>query len=241
MFRQFWTELWYLLLFMAGGFVLILVLSMLAGNLSFLSAVTVMHLVQWGQNLLVFILPTLFWVRWYLKKPISATLGLRKAPLKYYLIAIALVLVVSFPMDWLAEWSKEALPLPEVFRQMAEDESKQQESILQEMLSPSGFFGWMECILLMSVLTAIAEELVFRGAILSSFIRTGVNRHLTAILVGLIFSIIHFDLYGLIPRWILGTLFCYLYFWSGSLFPPILAHALNNLLALIQYKSGELF
>ena len=55
-------------------------------------------------------------------------------------------------------------------------------------------------------------------------------------IVGLIFSLIHMEFYGLIPRWILGTCFVYLVYYTGSIWPSVLAHAINNLYALMQYK-----
>lgn len=239
--RSFWTEVWYLLLFIAVGFVLVMAISFIAMAFGYGNDVVSLHIIQWGQNLLVFILPVLCWVRWYLKQPVCSTLGFRSAQPKHYLLAAISILLLSFPMDWFAQWAQESLPWPESLRAMAQAEQQQQEAIMKLLLSPSGFLGWTECILLISILTAIAEEVVFRGALLSCFRRAGINRHVTAIVIGLIFALIHFDLYGLLPRWLLGTLFCYLLFWSGSLWPPILAHALNNLLALIQYKNGELF
>lgn len=237
---RFWTELWYLLLFIATGFVIVFGLSFVTAGI-FTNQTVNLHVLQWEQNVFVFIVPTLIWVHWYLKQPVCTTLGLHKAQPKYYLLAVLLIMLLSFPMDWFASWAKDTLPWPESLRQMAEAEAIQQESILQLLLAPSGFFGWMENILLMSVATAIAEEFVFRGALLSCFRRADVGQHLTAIAVGFIFALIHFDLYGLLPRWVLGSLFCYLYYWSGSLWPAVTAHAINNFMALLQYKNGELF
>lgn len=239
--RKFWTEVWYLLLFIALGFLAVLALSLATSFIFPETQVAYLHIIQWAQNLFVFILPTLCWVRWYLKQPVCETLGFKSAQPKYFVIAILLILALSYPMDWFAAWTKDTLPWPEALRQMAEAEARQQEHIFNLMLSPSGFLGWTENILLMSVITAIAEETVFRGALLTCFRRAGFGQHATAIAVGFIFALIHFDLYGLLPRWVLGSLFCYLYFWSGSLWPPIAAHAINNLMALIQYKNGELF
>ena len=105
------------------------------------------------------------------------------------------------------------------------------------MLSVNGIGGWFELVLQMSVATAIAEELAFRGALLTIFRRyTKLNKHVIAILIGFIFSAIHMEIYGLIPRWLLGTLFVYLVYHSGSIWPSVLAHALNNLYALLEYK-----
>ena len=129
------------------------------------------------------------------------------------------------------------MPLPDAIRQYAENETATQDALLAKMLDVHGLSGWLELVLLMSIATAIGEELTFRGALLTIFRRyTKFNRHLIAILVGLIFSAIHMEIYGLIPRWILGTLFVYLVYYTGSIWPAVLAHALNNLYALLEYK-----
>jgi hypothetical protein len=48
-----------------------------------------------------------------------------------------------------------------------------------------------------------------------------------------IFSTMHFQFYGFIPRLLLGAFFGYLAFWSRSLWLPIFAHTLNNSMVVI--------
>jgi membrane protease YdiL (CAAX protease family) len=43
----------------------------------------------------------------------------------------------------------------------------------------------------------------------------------------------HFQFFGFIPRMLLGALFGYLYYWTGSLWVSAFAHALNNSMAVI--------
>lgn len=226
---------------MALGMVVVVILVLLQSHYLADHPVLNLHLTQWEQNVLLFIVPVLWWVKSYLKRPVYSTLGIRHSETKWLLLAAAAIIAIAYPMDELANWMKESLPWPDVLRQMAEEEQEEQEKLFGLLLSPSGPLGWIENILLMAVITGIGEELVFRGALLSCFRRANINQHLSAWLIGFIFAMVHFDLYGLLPRWFLGTLFCYLFFWSGSLWPSILAHAINNFLALLQYKNGELF
>ena len=44
----------------------------------------------------------------------------------------------------------------------------------------------------------------------------------------LIFSAMHFQFYGFVPRLVLGAFFGYMYLWSGSLWVPVVGHAINN-------------
>ena len=57
--------------------------------------------------------------------------------------------------------------------------------------------------------------------------------HIAIWTTAIIFSAMHFQFYGFIPRVLLGAFFGYLAFWSGSLWLPIFAHALNNSLVVL--------
>ena len=52
-------------------------------------------------------------------------------------------------------------------------------------------------------------------------------------LTAIIFSAIHLQFYGFLPRVFPGAIFGYLYLFSGSLIYPILAHILNNTFTVI--------
>ena len=83
-------------------------------------------------------------------------------------------------------------------------------------------------LLVIALLPAIGEELVFRGIIQNEFWRGTKNIHLSIWLAAIIFSAIHIQFYGFVPRVLLGALFGYLYYWSGNLLIPIFAHFFNN-------------
>ena len=53
------------------------------------------------------------------------------------------------------------------------------------------------------------------------------------IITSILFSLIHFHLNGLIPRFILGCVLGYMFYWTKSLWIPIIAHFTNNALAII--------
>lgn len=237
--RTFWTELWYFLLLLMAGFIIVAIVTAGATAIQadLLNSVWYYHLIQWTQTLVVMVIPALLWCRWRLGEPISSGLRVSNcANWKQYLLVFALSLVSLPLLDILAEACR-SIPLPDALKAIADEESANQELILQKMLSVNGFGGWFELIMLMSVATAIGEELTFRGALLALFRRySSCNKHVVAVVIGLVFSIIHMEIYGLIPRWILGTAFVYLVYYTGCIWPAVLAHAINNLYALMQYK-----
>ena len=91
---------------------------------------------------------------------------------------------------------------------------------------------------LMAVLPALAEELSFRGTlqqILAESQESGVKSHIAIWVTAFIFSAIHMQFYGFVPRMLMGAMFGYLFVWSGSLWIPILLHFINNGLAVVAY------
>ncbi len=92
-----------------------------------------------------------------------------------------------------------------------------------------------------AVLPGIGEELVFRGLLQKEFIKSGVNVHVSIWLAAILFSTMHMQFFGFVPRMFLGALFGYLYHWSGSLSLAMFAHFVNNaasVTALYFYQQG---
>ena len=88
-------------------------------------------------------------------------------------------------------------------------------------------------ILVIGILAGIGEEYLFRGVLQPKLHRYTGNAHAGIWIAAVIFSAIHFQFYGFLPRLMLGALFGYLYYFSGSLVYPIVAHILNNALTVV--------
>ena len=88
-------------------------------------------------------------------------------------------------------------------------------------------------ILVIAVVPAIGEELLFRGYLQQKLVNWLSNSHTAILITAFLFSAIHFHLQGIIPRFVLGVLLGYLFYWSNSLWLPILAHFVNNAQAVI--------
>jgi uncharacterized protein len=88
-------------------------------------------------------------------------------------------------------------------------------------------------ILVIGVFAGIGEEMFFRGLIQPKMKHYTNSSHWGIWLTAIIFSAIHVQFYGFLPRVFLGALFGYMYLYSGSLFYPILAHIFNNTLTVI--------
>jgi membrane protease YdiL (CAAX protease family) len=90
-------------------------------------------------------------------------------------------------------------------------------------------------LVVIALIPAVGEELVFRGIVQPKVFALTHNVHAAVWVTGFIFSFIHLQFYGLIPRMLLGVLFGYLYAWSGNLLYPIIGHFVNNGFTLIMF------
>jgi uncharacterized protein len=98
-------------------------------------------------------------------------------------------------------------------------------------------------IIVIAVLPGIGEEIVFRGLIQNELYRGSKNIHVSIWFAAILFSAIHFQFFGFVPRLLLGALFGYLYYWSGNLTLAMLAHFVNNgvsVVAMYFYQKGAI-
>lgn len=88
-------------------------------------------------------------------------------------------------------------------------------------------------LLIISLLTGLAEEIFFRGALQSILRSHPMSVHAAIWITAAIFALMHGQMVGFIPRTLLGAFFGYAMTWTGSLWTAIACHALNNALALL--------
>jgi len=82
--------------------------------------------------------------------------------------------------------------------------------------------------LIVAVVPAVGEELLFRGVLQKIMIAWTKNPHFGVWITAFLFSALHLQFFGFFPRMLLGALFGYLFLWSKSLWLPILGHFINN-------------
>jgi len=190
---------------------------------------------QFWQTLTVFILPALLAVYLWSEKPIE-WLHLNKGmSWKTALTAVGLM-ILAVPAINLLSHLNQQLALPEFLRPLEiwMQEREQDAHVLTErFLDVDGYGGLMTVVGLMALLPAIGEELTFRGMLQGLFS----PKYKTAAIwiAAAIFSFIHFQFYGFVPRMLMGALFGYMLVWTGSLWVPILMHFTNNAMAVIGY------
>lgn len=99
--------------------------------------------------------------------------------------------------------------------------------------------GFLFNMLMIAVLPAIGEEFMFRG-LLQRLLKDWLgNIHLAILVSALLFSAMHMQFYGFFPRMVLGIMFGYMFYWTGSLWIPIFAHFIQNGLVVIVTYLGQ--
>ncbi len=132
--------------------------------------------------------------------------------------AALLALGTILPSEWLLEALAFSMP---------ESSIKMFESIMSE---PTGYLA-------IGILVPVAEELVFRGAVLRGLLRLFSDKwHWGAIVVSaVIFGAAHVNMAQFVHAFVMGLLIGWMYYRTSSIIPGILFHWVNNTVAYIMF------
>ena len=198
-------------------------------------SIRILKYFQVVQSIGVFIVPP-FILGWLFHGKISEYLSLNKT---VTFESVLLVLVLSFAASPFVNFIGEInanMQLPgwlsgvENWMKNAEDKAAE---LTEAFLKVETTGGLLFNIFMVAFLPAIGEELLFRGVIQRIFTNWTRNYHWGIWISALLFSALHMQFYGFIPRLFLGVLFGYLLVWSGSIWLPIIAHFINNGVAVV--------
>ncbi|MCP4460256.1 MAG: CPBP family intramembrane metalloprotease [Cytophagales bacterium] len=191
---------------------------------------TILMIVQGiSSGIFFLLLPYLFW-RYVLRLRFQDTFQpFDLITLGYtILLSISALIVISFIGVW-----NMSLDLPDsAFEQWAQAKEAELKILTEHLINFTSTWHFLLAILVIGVLPALGEELLFRGLIQNFISTLSKNYHIGIWISALLFSAIHLQFYGFFPRLILGALFGYIYVWSGRLSVAMLAHFLNNSIAL---------
>lgn len=132
------------------------------------------------------------------------------------------------------EWNK-SINFPEFmnsFETWAFNKEKELEKITIFLVSFENNWEFLFGILSIALIPGICEEYLFRGVLQKNFYLISKNIHIAVWLSAFFFSALHLQFYGFFPRMLLGVLFGYIYYWSGSIVYPMIAHIFNNFFSL---------
>lgn len=135
-----------------------------------------------------------------------------------------LILLVSAPLVQYSYFLNQLIPLPQYML----DQEEAAKELLSSVMTYSASYEIIFNFLLIAVLPGIGEELIFRGILQKNLEWATKNPHVAVWLSAIIFSTIHFQFAGFIPRILLGAILGYMFYYTQNLWVPIIAHIFNN-------------
>lgn len=182
-----------------------------------------------------FIVAPLLYLHIFERQDIRAFFQWRQHYAAPMLTTLGLVLAFMVVDTWVIQWNM-AIKLP-VWLKTFEIWAQEKEAALQRItVLLTTFRSLPELgvgILVIGVVPAIGEELLFRGLVQNLCHKLTNNIHLAIGISAFAFSAIHLQFYGFVPRFLLGVLFGYIYWWTRDLLFPMVAHLFNNTLILL--------
>jgi membrane protease YdiL (CAAX protease family) len=170
----------------------------------------------------LFLIPSLLFAYFSDPKP-AKYLGIRQPKKEvFWILAIAAMFVAIPAVEYIGLLNQKISfgGSQEWMKSMEEEAAKQ----IQFMLSKHAVGELILNLVFISLFAGIGEELFFRGVLQRLFIRAFKNPWMGIVFTAAIFSAFHFQFFGFFPRLALGIVLGAIYWYSGSLWPAIIAH-----------------
>lgn len=192
----------------------------------------------------------------FIAGPIAFAYIIKKKPSQYFyfdnqlrgillLIVFAIMLFSSPLFEWITVINQK-MSLPDMLKSLEiwMKQSEQEAAILtKKLLIMKDYSDLAINILMIAIIPAVGEELFFRGGMQNIFGQLFKNHHVAIWVTAIVFSSIHMQFYGFLPRMFLGALFGYVLVYGQSIWLAILGHFLNNgsavVMAYVYQKQGK--
>lgn len=196
--------------------------------------VTAMRVLTLFQSIFLFIAPALITAITSTRLP-ARMLCIEHAPRVLPIGLILVILVGAIPvMNYIIEWNAN-IHLPASLHSLEEQIKAMEQAATDAtnlLVTGDGYGTLIVAILIVGVMAGLSEELFFRGALQRILGSTSLGTTGAVWVAAFIFSFMHFQFYGFIPRVILGLFFGYILIWGNNLWYCVIAHAANNIMAV---------
>lgn len=188
-----------------------------------------------GSSLIGFLAPALVFSYLVVQQP-DEYIGVRNYTPVILLFIAALFMIFFLPTIDITAYFNQKMTLPPSLHGLdkwihdTEATAAEQFKVLLAMKTPADL---VISLFIIAVFPAVSEEFFFRGCLQPIFKRMTQNTHAAVWITAFIFSFIHFEFLGFVPRFLLGAALGYLYAWSGSIWPSVMVHFFNNGLSVL--------
>jgi len=187
------------------------------------------------QHVFTFILPGLVFGILFYKKEWLHGLRLSKEPGWLLALLGIFFLAAAYPLVNLSFMVNNTIDLP----QWALNFESEAEETMKLILQMDTVWIFIANLVIIAILPGIGEELIFRGVLQKQLGFLFNNKVIAIWVAAFIFSAIHLQFEGFLPRFVLGLVLGYLYYWTGNLWITMIAHAFNNGIQIILiYMTG---
>ncbi len=205
--------------------------------------INMLKLMQAVAVFFVFILPVILFSV-VLRKEKIKFLNLGKLPKASHLLIGLLICIVALPLVSGTSVMNEQMHLPEAMSGLENwmrVKEKAAGDTIALFFTDNSTSGLIINLIVIAFMAGLSEEIFFRGLIQRLFMDNKMNVHVSVWLTAILFSAIHLQFFGFLPRMLLGAVLGYLYAYTNNLWVPILAHTINNAFAVVMvFLTGEI-
>lgn len=156
-----------------------------------------------------------------------------RTPVRQSVLLALVVFPVALPfVNYVADWNA-SVELPSFIGDWMVSKEQHVGELTDLFLDMPTVWLLLLNLIMIALLPAVGEELIFRGVLQRKLEMVTRNPHAAIWLAAMLFSAFHFQFLGFVPRLLMGAAMGYLYFWSGNLWYPMIAHFTNNALAVV--------
>ena len=202
-------------------------------------SITSLKWIQLLQASAMFLLPPLCMAYLWSDQPLQWLSLTPSQGLKTHWIWAVSIMLVALPGINLLSHLNQQLTLPaflEPLEQWMKNQEENAAQLTEQFMHTTTVLGLIGNLFLLALMPAVAEELTFRGVLQG--LMTKSNRpvpHIAIWCAAILFSAIHMQFYGFLPRMLMGAMFGYALVWTGSMWIPVLMHFTNNAMAVLLY------
>ena len=198
-------------------------------------SIRILKYFQVVQSIGLFIIPPII-IGWLFSEKLTEYLFLNRSATKLSVVLAIFITILALPFINFTGELNSRMELPQWLSGVESWMKNAEENaalLTEAFLKVDTTRGLLFNLFMIALLPAIGEELLFRGVIQKIFTSWTKNHHWGIWITAILFSALHIQFFGFIPRMLLGVLFGYLLIWSGSIWLPVIAHFVNNGFAVL--------
>jgi len=206
-----------------------------------MSDIRLVKILQLFQSVFVFIIPSAFAAYLFFAAPLSGFHGDVRIRFNVLFISAIAILVSQYFIVWTG-YVNSQMVLPESWEKISMWITQTEEEairITMKLTESNAGVGFVVNVIILALVPAIGEEWLFRGHLQRYFGDWTKSVHMAIFITSVLFATMHLQFMTFLPRFFLGMILGYLFYYGGNLWYSIIGHFANNFLALLLMRVNE--